>query len=193
MSAPGYAELLRRARAPGELRTLAFAGVLEQARQAGSRPLIRGLSEDRFQRLVELHFPGSDLVNGAAESAATPTDEVDEFDDLLELLMQHRAAPNEESAWLCCAIASAAMGENHLWQDMGLPERKALSTLLRQEFPALYIKNTGDMRWKKFFYRQLCEQAAIMICKSPHCAVCADYGVCFGTEDAAPRTIQWRK
>jgi nitrogen fixation protein NifQ len=75
------------------------------------------------------------------------------------------------------------MGENHLWQDMGLPSRKVLSQLMTTYFPALAAKNTGDMKWKKFFYRQLCERANVPICKSPHCADCCDYPVCFGGED----------
>lgn len=190
---PRYAELLRRAHAPADLRTLALAGVLEQAIQTGSRPLIRGLSEERFAHLVESLFPGAALSNGEAGPGSAPVDECDEFDDILELLMQHRREPSEESAWLCYAIASASMRDNHLWQDMGLPERQVLSALLRQEFPALYAKNTGDMRWKKFLYRQICEQAEIMICKSPNCAVCVDYGVCFGAEDTATQPIEWRK
>jgi nitrogen fixation protein NifQ len=43
-------------------------------------------------------------------------------------------------------------------------------------------KNAGDMKWKKFFYRQLCEAAEVPICKSPSCAECCDYSVCFGPE-----------
>ena len=34
-------------------------------------------------------------------------------------------------------------------------------------------------KWKKFFYRQLCQQAEILICKSPSCAVCSDHAQCF--------------
>ncbi|MCX7161517.1 MAG: nitrogen fixation protein NifQ [Rhodocyclales bacterium] len=43
-------------------------------------------------------------------------------------------------------------------------------------------KNSGDMKWKKFFYRQLCEAAGVLICKSPSCANCCDYSHCFGAE-----------
>lgn len=180
--------LLARACAPQDLRTLVFAGVLDQARRAGSRQLIRGLSEERFQRLIACFFPGVALRNGAPEPEQGV---IDEYDDVLELLMRHRAQPDEESAWLCHAMASAAMRENHLWQDMGLPNRKALSELIRQELPALHAKNTGDMRWKKFFYRQICEQAEILICKAPHCAVCTDYAACFGSADVTP--VRWEK
>ncbi|HEY6898882.1 MAG TPA: nitrogen fixation protein NifQ, partial [Rhodocyclaceae bacterium] len=54
-----------------------------------------------------------------------------------------------------------------------------LSALMLRFFPALAAKNSGDMKWKKFFYRQLCEQTGLLMCKSPHCADCSDYRVCF--------------
>ncbi len=113
-------------------------------------------------------------------AAATPGD--DEYDDLLALLLDYRAEANAASEQLCRFIARAAMGENHLWQDMNLPHRQALSDLLRENFPALAGLNTGNMKWKKFFYRQLCARAGVPICKSPHCADCCDYAVCFGPE-----------
>jgi NifQ len=37
---------------------------------------------------------------------------------------------------------------------------------LQTHFPTLAAKTIGDMKWKKFFYRQLCERAGIPICKS---------------------------
>ena len=100
----------------------------------------------------------------------------------MELLLEHRVAAAEQGAWLAYAVATAAMGENHLWQDMGLPSRRELSALMREHFPALAAKNLGDMKWKKFFYRQLCERAGVPICKSPHCRDCCDYSLCFAPE-----------
>jgi Nif-specific ferredoxin III len=50
-------------------------------------------------------------------------------------------------------------------------------------FPMLVLKNAGDMKWEKFLYRQPCEQAEILICKSPTCAACPDQPACFGPED----------
>jgi nitrogen fixation protein NifQ len=108
----------------------------------------------------------------------------DEFDDVVALLMDYRIDESTETTQVCYTVAAAAMGENHLWQDMGLPNRKALSELLLRNFPRLVAKNTGDMKWKKFFYRQLCERAEVLICKSPHCTECCDYAVCFGPEVA---------
>ncbi len=172
-------DLISRARRPNDPATLAYAGIVGHALRTGRQPLIRGLSEARFQKLMNEFFLGVSLANGEPETASAACDE---FDELVALLLEHRATPSEPGAWLAYAIATAAMGENHLWQDMGLPSRKLLSELMREHFPTLAAKNTGDMKWKKFFYRQLCERAEVPVCKSPHCAQCCDYGICFGEE-----------
>lgn len=109
-------------------------------------------------------------------------DKCDERDDLLTLLLDHRADAGEAHARAARAVAEAAMKENHLWQDMDLPHRQALSDLLREHFPSLAARNTGNMKWKKFFYRQLCERAGVPICKAPHCAECHDRALCFAPE-----------
>lgn len=174
-------QLLLVARRPGEAATLAFAGVIGRSLAAGRRPLIRGLSEARFQKLLNEHFVLEAMFANGEDRPGLEQD--DEFTDLVGLLLEHRAAPTEKNAWLAYAVASAAMDENHLWQDLGLPSRKVLSALMNEHFPALAAKNVGDMKWKKFFYRQLCQRAGVPICKSPHCAECCDYAVCFGPEE----------
>lgn len=172
------------ARRPNDLETLAFAGVIAQSLQSSRQPLIRGLSESCFQRLLKEYFADLKFSNSGTGVQTNTGEDYDEFDEIVELLLEHRTSPREQETWLAYAIASAAMGENHLWQDMGLPSRKVLSDLLNTHFPTLAAQNTGDMKWKKFFYRQLCARAGIPICKSPHCADCCDYRVCFGPEDA---------
>jgi nitrogen fixation protein NifQ len=81
-------------------------------------------------------------------------------------------------------VATASMADNHLWQDMGLPNRATLSGLMTRYFTSLAARNTGDMKWKKFFYRQLCEREGLSICRSPSCNVCCDYQHCFGSEES---------
>jgi nitrogen fixation protein NifQ len=66
---------------------------------------------------------------------------------------------------------------------MGLPNRSALSELLRVHFPALHAKNAGIMKWKKFLYKQLCEGMNVSVCKAPRCGVCSVYAQCFGPEE----------
>lgn len=109
----------------------------------------------------------------------------DEIDDLMALLLEYAdvsvgsKADRYHLAWL---IACASLGDGHLWQDLGLPSREALTTLMRRWFPALVELNSGNMRWKKFLYRQLCVKEDILICKSPTCNDCSDYVTCYGQE-----------
>lgn len=140
----------------------------------------------------DARFCGSGLARDTvAESPASPlpqefptTSRNEEFDDLAALLLDHASRDSEEVRLLARIIAHACMGQNHLWQDLGLPNRQALNELLRNHFGPLHVKNVGNMRWKKFFYRQLCERAGVLICKSPSCGVCCDYAECFGPEEA---------
>ena len=108
---------------------------------------------------------------------------MDEYDDILQLLTEHGYDDSDETQHVVAYVADACMGKNHLWQDMQLPNRHALSELMQHFFPSLAAKNTEDMKWKKFFYKQLCERENIYICKSPSCADCVDYKQCFGTEE----------
>jgi len=110
----------------------------------------------------------------------------DEVDDLMLLLIEHAAPALAGSAWLAEvseAVAVACLGDNHLWQDLALASRGELSALMLQCFPTLAARNDRDMKWKKFLYKQLCEREQLFICRAPSCAVCSDYGLCFGAED----------
>ena len=175
-----YQRLMAAARDANDIATLAFGGVLSRFR-------ILGLDSPALTRLLGRYFPGSPLAAGDGQSVAA-TGEVctalaaEEFDDLLNLLREHRRDDSEKTAWLAHALVSACAGENHLWEDMGLPNRETLSQLIKYYFPVLYFKNTGNLRWKKFFYQQLCERAEVRLCKAPSCGVCSDYVQCFGPE-----------
>jgi len=109
----------------------------------------------------------------------------DEVDDVFTLLVAHAdlaAGPREELERVALTVAVASLGDQHLWQDLGLASRAELSALMRHWFPALVAKNDRDMKWKKFLYRQLCEREQVLICKSPTCAACSDFDFCFGPE-----------
>jgi nitrogen fixation protein NifQ len=106
----------------------------------------------------------------------------EEFDDLLALLLAHRSADSAATEEVAHTIASACAGANHLWEDMRLPSRAALSELIRRHFTALCYKNHANLRWKKFFYKQLCDRAEARLCKAPSCGECSDYVHCFGPE-----------
>ncbi|RTL54355.1 MAG: nitrogen fixation protein NifQ [Rhodocyclaceae bacterium] len=178
-----YPRLVGCARYPDDPRTLALAGVLAQGLAADERPLLRRLPDADFTAMMASCFPGIALENGAA--SAGKSWDLDEYDDLVALLMEHRADDSAAILWLSHAIATASLRSNHLWQDLGLPNRKVLSRLMVENFPSLAALNAGDMKWKKFFYRQLCEKAEVLICKSPNCVVCDDHAICFGPEEGA--------
>lgn len=113
----------------------------------------------------------------------------DEYEDLVSLLFEHAAhadAASADMADLVDLVARACLGENHLWQDLGLPSRQFLSDLLRENFPLLFERNSGNMRWKKFFYLQLCERADVRACRAPSCGVCVSRAECFGAEEGLP-------
>lgn len=79
-------------------------------------------------------------------------------------------------------ISVACMGFNHLWEDLGLDSRQQLRELMRDCFPELIEMNTQNMRWKKFFYRQLCELGGNYVCRSPSCDDCIERSKCFEPE-----------
>ena len=116
----------------------------------------------------------------------------DEFEDLLGLFLDaiDQAESNPALEALAKALARACLGCDHLWHDLGLPTRQVLSDLLHEHFPVLAAKNTGNMRWKKFFYLQLCERADIRACRAPSCDVCALQIECFGSEDRPLATLR---
>jgi nitrogen fixation protein NifQ len=177
-SASNYGRLMAAARDPADIATLAFGGVL-------ARFCIQGLDAAALARLFGRYFPGARQLPANSPTAADAgvactALSVEEFADLLELLREHRRDDSEETEWLAHAIASACAGENHLWEDMGLPDRDTLSRLIKRYFTTLYYKNTGNLKWKKFFYRQLCDRAEVRLCKAPSCGVCSDYAQCFG-------------
>jgi nitrogen fixation protein NifQ len=184
-----YHPLLAYARDARDSLALTFVSAIDLARSSSrlaGRPGF-GLDADEFGALLDRYFPGAAPVYlmpafGAARGAARRV-ETDEFDDLVRLLLEHRADDSRDSRWLAYAVAACCLGDDHLWQDMGLPHRQALSELLARWFPGLSARNTGGMRWKKFFYKQLCERDGAFVCRSPSCAVCVEYSNCFGPEE----------
>lgn len=106
----------------------------------------------------------------------------DEWHELYTLLLQHRAGTDESESWLAAIVAAACLGSSHLWRDLGLPSRATLRQLLQDNFPVLALRNNRDMRWKKFFYKQLCEQQGGYVCRAPSCDQCYTYQECFGDE-----------
>ena len=176
------------ARDPQDPATQALAGVLAQAltqHGAGLLPL-PGLTHSETRHLLSRWFPGALALLDTQAMQDRNEPRYDEIEDLVALLCAHTDAADDPLSVRCLAhaIALASLGNLHLWQDLGLASRQPLTALMARWFPGLARKNVQDMKWKKFLYRQLCEREQLLICKSPTCAECSDYDLCFGAEVA---------
>lgn len=144
----------------------------------GCLPAHLGLGEEGFARLCADYFPGwlLPMADGGAES-------IPEADDLRRLLSDHLATDLVSAPWMSEIVVTACAGSDHLWQDLGLPDRAWLSRLMQLNFPLLAAANSGDMKWKKFLYRQFCAREGIYVCPAPSCGECHDFARCFGPEN----------
>lgn len=148
-----------------------------------------GLAPAALDPLLATFFPAlprAALAYGAVSARS------DEENLLVELLTDH-AADTEAAAWLAVLVARRAMRPDHLWQDLGLNDRAELGRLLARHFPTLAAGNSNNMRWKKYFYRVLCEAEGFVLCTAPSCAVCCDFSACFGAEDGMSRLATTRR
>ncbi|MBK8176345.1 MAG: nitrogen fixation protein NifQ [Rhodospirillales bacterium] len=165
-----------------------FACAVSVGAAEQERPLTEalGLTPSNLTRLFNAYFPdGASLIPPLPPSAGPGEDSIEE-PDLRRLLLEHCRRGTIEEQWLAAIIARRSLRPNHLWQDLGLFNRSDLSRLLHRHFEALACRNQGDMKWKKFFYRELCLREGVLICKSPVCDVCSDYAHCFGDEQGEP-------
>ena len=142
-----------------------------------------GLGEGRYMELMAHHFPGIDPTSLANPGRVPDPGRRDEMVDLHNLLIASRTGQIGSELLMADIVIAGCMGDDHLWQDLGLWNRADLSRLMMDNFAPLASRNTGDMKWKKFLYKQLCETEGIYTCRAPSCEVCADYQNCFGPED----------
>jgi nitrogen fixation protein NifQ len=170
---------------PGEADALAdpartvFASLaIGRALGEGVLPHALGLGEALFRDFWQRYFPGPQLILLEGNHEDIP-----ELDDIEHLLLDYRAGLRDSEIWLARIVAWGCAGRDHLWQDLGLANRKELSLLMDTAFPTLASLNTGDMKWKKFIYRQYCARDGIYVCPAPSCGVCIDYAKCFASED----------
>lgn len=160
---------------------LAFKCVLEKC--LGERDKFGGRLADRtgvagtkLAILLMLNIPGHPLLAPEDYEAAA---ELEEQGWVRDLLQRNASMDLEITPWLAEIIARRAMQANHLWEDLGLPNRDVLNKLMARHFTPLFESNQGRMRWKRFFYRALCEEEGLSHCTSPTCADCEDVERCF--------------
>lgn len=144
----------------------------------GCLPADLGLGAGPFSALCSLYFPGP-----LPRLAGAGPEPIPEWEDIQRLLLDHRAGRSPSELWVANIVATACAGRDHLWQDLGLTNRDQLSRLMGGNFPHLARQNTGDMKWKKFIYKQFCARDGIFLCPAPSCGACADHAKCFGPEN----------
>lgn len=160
-------------------------GLTEEAEGVSSLTDALGLDGRELARLLTARFPLGALPFALWRESQP---EIEEEEGLLRaLLAANRVRDDEVGAWLVALVARRSMRADHLWQDLGLTDRGELGRLIKRHFPALHAGNVKNMRWKKFFYRRICELEGFSLCSAPHCSVCTEFEACFGEEDGMSR------
>jgi nitrogen fixation protein NifQ len=159
-------------------RSLLASMIAGQAADTGCLPADLGLGQAIHRHMVDMYFPG-----WRASAPLRKLEAIPEWSDLQKLLLDHRACAYPSELLIANILATACAGRDHLWQDLGLADRAELSQLMWTNFPELARANSGDMKWKKFLYRQVCAREGIYVCPAPSCGVCTDFAKCFGPEN----------
>lgn len=154
--------------------------IASQSIGRGVLPADFGLGPNRLTLLFNRHFPGLQCHLPKDFRAQEP---LPEHLDLVSLLLRYRANIEESEYDIAVIVATACRGNDHLWQDLGLNNRRELSELFIRNFPKLAALNDRDMKWKKFLYKRLCEEDGIYVCRAPSCSECKDLPNCFGPEE----------
>lgn len=140
-----------------------------------------GLSGEALRSMIATYLPkAADLLEPVCLDSPTPIR--DEEQSLRRLLLRSRSTPAPLSSVFSIIIARRATRPNHLWQDLGLASRGDLSKLMQRHFAPLALRNHQDMKWKKFFYRLICQEEDSPMCLAPCCSDCSDFDGCFGEE-----------
>ncbi len=158
----------------------------------GCLPLHLGLGERSFEALIDRSFSEMQrwfilhirVPVAVIERSETRNELLslrqDEQQELTALLEQYRNP--EVDPVLSVIIATGCLGGDHLWRDLGFDNRDWLSEMMAVAYPELKAKNSKDMKWKRFLYKQLCETGGHYVCRAPSCEECATYADCFGPE-----------
>jgi nitrogen fixation protein NifQ len=162
------------------------------AMESGAVAERAGLAPEDLANLMAQWFPAACAMGVAwhAEDAKVDDDEVAMVRDLL---LAERSSEGDAGRFLAAMIARRAMEPNHLWEDLGLRDRSELTRLLARHFGPLAARNTRNMRWKRFFYRALCESDGFVMCTTPVCTECRDFDLCFGDESGESRMAERRR
>ena len=170
------------------LASIMAAAAMDGAAIAGGA----GLNSQDLSALVAEYFPAA-LIHLSSWCSGTDSAEDEEVAMVRNLLLGQRSTAGNVGRWLAAMVARRAVEPNHLWEDLGLRDRSELSRLLMRHFAPLASRNTRNMRWKRFFYRMLCEDDGFVMSTTPVCTQCNDFELCFGEESGESRMAERRR
>ena len=164
-----------------------LALALAQAREDGtSLAATSGLDAVGLRSLATRVFPGVADTLAALAGAQEPAPGAEEA-SARDLLLMYGNGDYAFLHPLSVMIARRCQEPHHLWQDLGLRNRGELSELMTRHFTRLKLKNSADMKWKKFIYRMVCASEGFSLCPAPVCSECDDFASCFGSEEGISR------
>ncbi|MEN8513027.1 nitrogen fixation protein NifQ [Burkholderia sp. RS02] len=161
-------------------------GALVAARARRNELGLLGLSHAQLAGLLARRFPRLPSPDAAAlvstvAMALLPSTHAAFIATLHTRLMDdaNPAATRDDADCLASIIAHACLRPDHLWRDLGLDGRDAVSAMLDRYFPALAARNVAHLRWKKFLAQEVAASLGIPPGPAPGCPGCEDFGFCF--------------
>ncbi|OXJ07899.1 nitrogen fixation protein NifQ [Burkholderia sp. HI2500] len=161
-------------------------GALVAARARRNELGLLGLSRRQLAGLLTRQFPHLPAAEVAAlaptaATAVLPSTHAAFVTTLHTRLMNdaNPAADRDDAGCLASIIAHACLRPDHLWRDLGLDGRDAVSAMLDRYFPALAARNVAHLRWKKFLAQEVAASLDVPPGPAPGCPGCEDFGFCF--------------
>lgn len=161
-------------------------GTLVTARAGRNELSLLGLSPDQFTGLLARQFPHLRSVDTVALTSAVAPLPLpathSAFVATLHARLMDEANPavaRDDADCLAAIIAHACLRPDHLWRDLGLDGRDAVSAMLARFFPTLAARNVAHLRWKKFLAQEVAASLGVPPGPAPGCPGCEDFGFCF--------------
>ena len=157
-------------------------GAVTQHAAAGLLPaaaLTAGLKHSEFDALFRaVGLPPA--VTGRADAAPAQADDRPALlSPLIALIWAQRSSDGPWTRLMAGAIASAAFGARHLWQDLGATGRPEVTALLVQHFPGLAARNVRNLKWKNHLFQCLGAELGLADLRPPRCDGCEEQPLCF--------------
>ncbi|VWC14638.1 hydrogenase [Burkholderia lata] len=161
-------------------------GALVAARARRNELRLLGLSHPQLAGLLTRQFPRLPAADVAAlmptaAMALLPSTHATFVATLHARLMDdaNPAVDRDDAGCLALIIAHACLRPDHLWRDLGLDGRDAVSAMLDRYFPTLAARNVAHLRWKKFLAQEVAASLDVPPGPAPGCPGCEDFGFCF--------------